>query len=104
MTEQELEAEVDRMLALEMEKRRAALRQEIRERVNREEFRKRMDRINARHPSEDAYTLEEQQARDAALAASREAMVEKLAKNDARYAEQEKAREQHRREYFAGKR
>jgi hypothetical protein len=87
-----VEAEVDRLLAEEVAKRRAALRLEVIDRMRREQFQARMARINGPHPSDFPPSAAEQARLDEINAASRKADAEKRAAAEARWAEQEKAR------------
>jgi len=100
-----IEREIDKRMEAEVAAKRQAMRQEIRDRMNREAFEKHMAHINRRRPEiEDPPSAEEQAARDAQCEASRKAMVERNQVNAERYAREEAAREQHRREHFAAKR
>jgi hypothetical protein len=55
-------------------------------------WRAHMDRVNGPHPSDLPYTAEEQRVRDEQCERSRAAMVEKMRKNDERFAREEAAR------------
>jgi hypothetical protein len=106
MTAAELEAEVDRQLAAEIEKRRAAMRLEIADRVRREAFQRKMDWIQRRGREVDAAQLafDTDPQRAVELEASRKVDAERRAASAERYAREEGEREQRRREYFARKR
>jgi hypothetical protein len=89
-----IEAEVDRLVAEEVAKRRAALRLEVADRMRREAFQKRMDEIKRRGDEVDAAQLafDTDPQRLVELEASRKAMLEKRAAAEARFAAGEKAR------------
>jgi len=92
MTDDELNAEVDRLLTEELAKRRTALRLEIIYRERAKAAKAHLDWVNRRRPEDDPPTPAEEAARDAQLEKSRAAMREKLAANDARFAAEEQAR------------
>ena len=88
---EQIEAEVDRLMEEEVEKRRAALRLEVIGRMQREAFERKMAWINRPRPDLDL-TPEQIAERHRLADESLARQAAKLAANDARFAEGEKAR------------